>query len=148
MGLIRTKDLVLTEEIADGAIALAKLPDGVLSADAAGRAKLADGFIQDAKVAVDAAIAHTKLGTDAVKSTIIAGGAAGNHTVTGISTGDALVAVLKLDFTLTDGTPNTRAWTVSDLTGEFSISAADTINNAGGTDTTGAALLVLYEDRT
>ena len=123
MGLVRTKDLKLTDEIADGAV-------------------------NNAKVAADAAIAKTKLGTGVVKSTVIAGGAAGNRTVTGIAIGDALVAVLKLDFTLTEGAPNTRIWAVSDLTSEFSISAADTINNAGGTDTTGAALLVVYEDRT
>ena len=76
--------------------------------------------------------------------TTIAGGTAGNHTVTGIKTNDKLRAVLTLDFTLTEGTPNTRTWAVSDLTSEFSISAADTINNTGGTDTSGGILLVLY----
>jgi hypothetical protein len=35
----------------------------------------------------------------------------------------------------------------TDLTGEFSISAADTINNGGGTDTTGNQLLVIYGSR-
>jgi hypothetical protein len=84
----------------------------------------------------------------AVRTTVIDGGAAGDHTVTGIAVGDALRAVLKLDFTLTEGTPNTRTWAASDLTGEFSITGDNTINNAGGTDTTGAVLVVVYEDLT
>jgi len=131
---------VQTADIADGAVTLAKLPDGVLTADAAGRAKVADGFLQDAKVAADAAIAHSKLGVGTVKATLIAGGAAGDHTVTGITTDDNLVAVLQIDAT-------DASETYADLTAEFSISAADTINNAGGTDTTGSGLLVVYEDR-
>jgi hypothetical protein len=56
--------------------------------------------------------------------------------------------VLKLDFTLAEGAPNTRTWNASDLTGEFSITVADTINNGGGTDTTGSILVVVYEDLT
>ena len=123
MGLQRTIDLVLNKEIADGAV-------------------------NNAKVAADAAIAKTKLGTGIIKTTVISGGAAGNHTVTGIAVGDSLVAVLKLDFTLSEGAPNTRTWAATDLTGEFSITAANTINNAGGTSTTGAILVVIYEDRT
>lgn len=157
MGLRRTIDLVLTKEIADGA----------LSADTEGRAKMADGFLQDAKVAADAAIAHTKLGTGIVKSTIIAGGAAGAHTVTGIATGDNLVAVLALKGNVPADTSATTEvaeinagghlavgaggaidLAISDLTSEFSISGADTIDNTGGTDTTDYALVVIYEDRT
>ena len=84
----------------------------------------------------------------AVRTTVISGGAAGNHAVTGIAVGDALRAVLKLDFTLTEGTPNTRTWAATDLTSEFSITGANTINNAGGTNTTGAVLVVVYEDLT
>ena len=84
----------------------------------------------------------------AVRTTVIDGGAAGDHTVTGIAVGDALRSVLKLDFTLAEGTPNTRTWVAEDLTAEFEITAANTINNAGGTDTTGAVLVVVYEDLT
>ena len=84
----------------------------------------------------------------AVRTKVINGGAAGNHTVTGIAVGDALRAVLKLDFTLAEGAPNVRTWAVADLTGEFSITAANTISNAGGTSTTGAILIVVYEDLT
>jgi hypothetical protein len=64
--------------------------------------------------------------------TVVAGGAAGDITVTGITTSDRLVSVINL----TDG---------ADLTSEFSITAADTINNAGGTATTGDDLLVVWE---
>lgn len=74
---------------------------------------------------------------DAVTTTIIAGGAAGNHTVTGIKPRDTLVAVLHSDYT-------DASETGTDITGEFSISAADTINNTGGTDTTGGFLNVTY----
>ena len=84
----------------------------------------------------------------AVRTKVINGGAAGNHTVTGIVVGDVLRAVLKLDFTLAEGAPNVRTWAAADLTSEFAITAANTINNAGGTDTTGAVLVVVYEDLT
>jgi len=77
----------------------------------------------------------------AVKATIIAGGAAGDHTVTGIEVGDALRAVLFID-----ATDASEAYT--DLTAEFSITADDTINNAGGTATTGGGLVVVWEDLT
>lgn len=73
--------------------------------------------------------------------TVIAGGAAGDHTVTGIALGDRLVTVL-FD-TLAD-----TGEALTDITDEFSITADDTINNAGGTDTTDGALIVLYEDKT
>jgi len=84
----------------------------------------------------------------AVKTTVIDGGAAGDHAVTGIAVGDALRSVLKLDFTLVEGTPNVRTWSVADLTSQFTVTATDTINNAGGTDTTGAILVVVFEDLT
>jgi len=132
---------VQTGDIADGAVTLPKLPDGVLAASAAGRAKVADGFLQNAKVAADAAIAHSKLGVGTVRATLIAGGAAGDHTVSGIRVGDNLVAVLQIDAT-------DASETYDDLTAEFSITGDDTINNAGGTNTTGSGLVVIYEDRT
>ncbi|MFQ5775856.1 MAG: hypothetical protein ACE5GS_15140 [Kiloniellaceae bacterium] len=74
---------------------------------------------------------------DAVKTTIIAGGVAGAHTVTGIKTRDSLVSVLHLD--MTDASE-----TGADLTAEFSISAANTIDNTAGTATTGGFLVVTY----
>ncbi len=71
---------------------------------------------------------------DAIRVAIIDGGAAGDHTVTGIKVRDDLVAVIRH---VDDGA-------ISDLTSEFSISAADTLNNASGTATTDNQLLVLY----
>jgi len=126
---------VQTADIANGAVTSAKVADAAVTA-----AKIADGAISDAKVAAGAGIAHTKLGTGTIKATLIAGGAAGNHTVTGIKTADHLVAVLQVDAT-------DASETYADLTSEFSITADDTINNAGGTNTTGSGLLVVYEDR-
>lgn len=72
---------------------------------------------------------------------IISGGAAGDHTVTGIATTDKLVMVLHLAGAGSDVTD------IEDLTSEFSISAADTINNDGGTSSASGKLLVLYLDR-
>lgn len=79
------------------------------------------------------AIIEGAIGRDAVTQVSIAGGAAGDHTVTGIKPRDTLVSVLQIEDT-----------DVSDLTSEFSISADDTINNADGTATTGDALIVTY----
>lgn len=71
--------------------------------------------------------------------TAIAGGSAGDHTVLGVASADDLAGVLRLN---RDGTASNID--VTDLTSEFSISAADTINNAGGTDTTGDTLIVSW----
>jgi SAM-dependent MidA family methyltransferase len=70
---------------------------------------------------------------------VVAGDVAGPITVTGIATNDRLVSVL-----FQDGTSKM----ISDLTSEFSISAANTITNLGGTATTGGVLIVAYGDRT
>lgn len=69
--------------------------------------------------------------------TSIAGGAAGAHALTGIATTDTLVSVIHVDAT-------DASEAVTDLTAEFSISAADTIDNTGGTNTTGGFLLLTY----
>jgi hypothetical protein len=62
---------ITTGMIADGAITTAKLADGCLSADAAGRAKMANGFIVTAKIG-DAQITTAKL-ADGVLSADAAG---------------------------------------------------------------------------
>ena len=72
-----------------------------------------------------------------LKAAVIAGGSAGDHTVTGIATEDHLVAVLHED---------SGGITLADRLAEFTISAANTINNVGGTDTTGGKLVVWYYD--
>ena len=61
---------VITGHILDGAIALAKLPDGVLTADAAGRAKMADGFVNSAKV-LDGALVKGDLLVDTIRTEVI-----------------------------------------------------------------------------
>ena len=88
----------------------------------------------------DDAVTKAKFAGGVFKSAIIDGGAAGDHTVTGIAVGDNLVIVLHI---------STKASiaTMADLTSEFTV-AAGKINNAAGTDTTNDQLLVFYEDLT
>ena len=76
-----------------------------------------------------------------LKRTHIAGGAAGNHTVTGIAVGDEIAWIDHISTAA-------AVATIADLTSEFTISAADTINNTGGTDTSSDQLGVYYWDRT
>ncbi len=78
---------------------------------------------------------HTNL---ALRVTVVDGGAAGDHTVTGIKTNDVLKSVVHLEG---DGTQLTGA---ADLTDEFSITDDDTINNDGGTSSANGVLLVVY----
>ncbi|MCC7047202.1 MAG: hypothetical protein IT562_10855 [Alphaproteobacteria bacterium] len=75
-----------------------------------------------------------------IKQAVVAGGSAGDFTVTGIATTDRLVGVIYF-------TKSTNLTAVTDLSSEFSITAANTINNAAGTATTGGYLLVTYEQR-
>lgn len=63
----------------------------------------------------------------------VAGAAAGNVACVGIKKGDALVSVVN------------QAAAGPDLVGEFTVSADDQINNAGGTVTTGMVLSVMWE---
>lgn len=110
------------------------LVDGAVDASAIGT-----GAVTEAKIGA-AAVTKAKLGTGFIAVKLINGGAAGNHTVTGIATADALISVLHL--------PDAGAVdAIADLTAEFTISAANTINNAAGTATTDGKLLVIYQDR-
>jgi hypothetical protein len=72
------------------------------------------------------------------KITPVIGGSAGDHTLTGITTDDRILAVYDIAFG--SGVPTA----VADLTSEFSISGANTINNTGGTAST--FLHVLWVD--
>lgn len=65
------------------------------------------------------------------------GGAAGDHTVANIETDDMILAVQAVELGA-----GPVVSTVHYIGGEFTISAAGTINNDGGTDTTGMLLLV------
>jgi len=69
----------------------------------------------------------------------------GNLTVTGITTSDVLTAVLY--YPVSDPLGDPSITTVTDLTSEFSISAANTINNTGGTATTNGRIEVRYRRR-
>jgi hypothetical protein len=70
-----------------------------------------------------------------LKTATIAGGAAGDFTVTGIAASDELVAVWEQDGT---------SKLLVDRTAEFSITAANTINNTGGTALTGDNVIVAW----
>lgn len=72
------------------------------------------------------------MNTRDLSSRVIAGGAAGNLTVTGILKGDILVLVQDLTTGL-------------NLEPEFTVSADNTINNTAGTSTAGHATLVMWE---
>lgn len=67
-----------------------------------------------------------------LQSATVAGGVAGNLTVTGIKPGAQLVTVVDV------------AAAGENLASEFKVTAADTINNTGGTDTTDMVLLVQW----
>ena len=69
--------------------------------------------------------------------TLVAGGPAGAFTVAGITTDDRLIAVHEL----------VSAGAHDDLLGEFQITADNTIDNTGGTDSTGNQLMVIWGDR-
>lgn len=86
-----------------------------------------------------------------LKTAIVNGGAAGDITVTGISTADTIEYIYGAAFTINSATPADNdpidlTSSVGDLTSEFTISAADTINNTGGTATTDNILFVSYWD--
>lgn len=99
-------------------------------------------------VQVDAEDASLAVGADGVKvavgkfnQTSIAGGAAGDHTLTGIAVGDELIGVLY--FAKADG--NLTA--ITDIQSEFTV-GANKISNPAGTVTSGGYLVVTYLDRT
>lgn len=63
---------------------------------------------------------------------LIAGAVAGDLVVTGITTNDELIGVIDIT-------------TPGDMTSEFSITAANTINNTGGTSTAATNLIVTWK---
>ncbi len=79
-----------------------------------------------------------------IKMFVVAGGTAGDHTITGITTDDKLIGVSSIY--ATGAQLSTVGLTAGNLFSEFSITGSNTINNDSGTDTTGAMLLVLYAD--
>jgi len=80
-----------------------------------------------------------------LRITPVKGGSAGDFTVAGIATVDKILGISQIEFETT-ASANVEISTVADLTTEFTISGAATINNTSGTDTTGALLLVMWAD--
>ena len=116
--------LVGTENIVDGAVTAAKLGSDVSTTLTA----------TDTSITVTGGGA--KVSTGKLKTKVMAGAAAGDHSVTGITAADELLAVI---FTIV----STGTLTVADLTSEFTVGTGK-INNAAGTDTTGGFLEIRY----
>jgi len=106
---------------------------GVFSATSAVRALFASGFVNSSLIE-DGSVTGVKI-TNPIKVALISGGAAGNHTVAGLSIKDELVFVFE---------QNGTSGILTDLTSEFDIKKADTIDNTGGTSTSSDKLLVMY----
>ena len=82
----------------------------------------------------------------ALRQTVVGGAAADTDiAVSGILTTHTLLSVVKLDFTLADGSPNTRTWDADDLLSEASVTSDSNIQ-LSTTDTTGAILIVTWLD--
>jgi len=73
---------------------------------------------------------------------IVAGAAAGNVTVTGVALTDKLYYVGGFSAVYNSGAIDTL--TPLNLTSEFTITAANTVNNTSGTASTGGLLLVIW----
>ncbi len=82
-----------------------------------------------------------------LKVTALSEGIAGNFTVSGITSDDLIVAVVGVRLTLTEGTPNTVACAAVNVTPEFSITAANTINNSGGTSLADTVAFCIWLDK-
>jgi len=80
-----------------------------------------------------------------IRTTICSGGAAGDHTCVGVSTGDVVLSAIRVTRVATTGVISS----VTDLTSEFTdeVTASNTINNTGGTSSSNAELLVTFSDQ-
>ncbi|MES2146707.1 MAG: hypothetical protein V4491_02545 [Pseudomonadota bacterium] len=105
-------------------------------------AKFADtsGSVADSGFVLASASALS-LVTAFARHALVAGGAAGDITVSGILTTDTLHAVLRI---IGAGAAVTD---ITDLTSEFTITGSNKINNTGGTASTSDKLLVLWTKR-
>lgn len=82
-----------------------------------------------------------------IKLGAIGEGSAGGFTLPGIKTEDVLLSVFAVTLVLGEATPNTIAFTTTDLTAEFTITADNSIDNTGGTDLTDMFAFVLWLDK-
>jgi hypothetical protein len=132
---------------------------GVARTDAADGETFAADILGIATVEAGAAVsALARVGADSqgravsitpgkIKQAVIAGGAAGELTVTtGLGANDELISVLRFDVATDTGADATgnKVQAIDDLTDEFTISAANTIDNTDGTATTDDTLVVTY----
>jgi hypothetical protein len=101
------------------------------------------GLTANAAVLIGAGfgVGQANLPSGFLNVSLVAGGAAGNITVTGIAVGDELVSVLQF-------TTAASIATLANRTSEYSVTAPNVINNTGGTASTGDQLLVIWVDRT
>ena len=109
------------------------LPPAVISVANGLRSLFSPGFV-NTELIEDGAVTGAKI-TNPIKVSLINGGSAGVHTVTGIKIGDELISVLE---------QNGTSGLLTDLTTEFAIVKVDTISNSGGTNTSSDKLLILY----
>jgi len=112
---------------------------GTLGAGTIGATNLASNSVIAAKISAGA-VTKTKLAGGFLKTALLDGAVAGDHTLAAIAIGDELVTVIHI---------STKAAiaTMADITAEFTV-AAGKITNALGTDTTDDQLLVMYLDLT
>ncbi len=76
-----------------------------------------------------------------VRLSLLTGAVAGSHAMSDVTASDELVGVLYFPGA------GVAVVNVLDLSAEFAISGAGTIDNTGGTNTTGGKLAVLWLDR-
>lgn len=137
---------IKTQDIRNAVVTAAKLASTLdfsgktFKVDTISESTGGNGVVIDGVRLRDNFIAKTALPPSAWKFSVVAGGAAGNHTLTGITTADSLLGVIYVAGAGVDATD------ISDIRSEFTITAANTINNAAGTDTTGGKLLVAWLD--
>lgn len=86
-------------------------------------------------------VGQANLPTGFLNVDLINGGTAGNLTLTGVAVGDELAFVGQF-------VTAASIATFSEITSEFTITAPNTINNGGGTNTSSNQLMVIWIDRT
>lgn len=121
-------------------VARADAADGeAFTVDVFGVARVEAGGVValNARVGADSQGRAVAVTPGKIKTATISGGAAGDFTVTGIAAGDELLAVWEQDGT---------SKLLVDRTAQFSITAANTINNTGGTALTGDNVIVVWRE--
>ena len=127
-----------------GTIATANLAVGILSADAAGRAKMAAGLFDAATVTSKFAVntvTGREIKTGVVRLSLAAGTAAATNVVlAAMAAGDEIVSVLSF-------TTAAAIASVADRTSEYAAGAG-VLTKAAGTDETGNQLVIVWIDKT